>query len=177
MKRDRQQPAGLRVGLDVKGQQREPGSPIGREYLGVVEDRVDPVAGTRVATDLDRSADSPVDEVAVGEAYVRFVATDSRRRQLVAQRRCVLRDGDVDANDRFPVETDPVPARTRVDAEHAGPIRIRFTDEEVRDRSIIADQEGPALRELAVEQHHRPAGFQPVGRLQDEAQGHQTSIL
>ena len=125
------------------------------------------------ATDLNRRADTAFDQVTVGVKHVRFKSRDALGRQLVAQRRGVLRDLHHDARRRFALHCDP--GRIHVlqsRSQPKRPFRISAANVEAGDLPGVADKEGFPSLKLAVDMDDCAPGFDPIGRLKYESPSH-----
>ena len=94
--RDGEQPF-LGVRLDVKGQHARIDPDVRWPQRRIVEDPGDALACARFALDRAASLDAALDEIAHGEAHVRFERINARRMQPIAHWRHVSRDVDLES--------------------------------------------------------------------------------
>jgi hypothetical protein len=166
---DAEQTPRLGVGLDVEGEDAQARGPVGGGEFGVVEDHAAQRDRLSLAVDGQRAAEAPVDEVAHGEADVGLVTGDARALEPPPQRRRVGRHFHLDPDDRPAREGEPAGGAERPGPQRAGPLGVVGLYVEVGDLAAVADEEGAAVLQPAVEVHHRPSTLHAVGRLEDEA--------
>ncbi len=155
--RDRKQPVGPGVRLDVERQYARIDPDVRRAQRRIVEDPRDGLAGARFALDRAARLDAAVDEMAHGKANVSLERVDACRMQPVTQCRHVPRKSDFEAAHRGAVEGSLVDRRRRGRAGYAGPFDIDGADVEAWSLAIVPCEERRAVFQPAMDVNHRAA--------------------
>ena len=141
---------------------------------GLSKIHVTPWPARRRAFDFAAALDAALDQVAHGEAHVRFERVDARGMQAVAQRWHVRRHLDFDSRDRLARERAAVDRLRRRHAQRACALRVGLAHIEMRPLAIVAHEERAAVFQAAVDLDDgnaravRPV-CDPVAGLQNEA--------
>ena len=123
--------------------------------------------------------DAAVDQVAVGEAEVRFQAVDAGLSEPPAERRDVLGERHLDAQDRL-ARKGPELRRdeARARSEGGDPLRGGRRHEEIRHQPVVDDEHRRTILQHRVEVHHGATRDDTVRRREDEAAlGHGAILL
>ena len=151
--------AAVQAGLEVEGQDAQPGHEVGRLQVGIPVDAADPGPALEGAGDGEAPADAAIDQVAVREAEVGLEALHPRFAEAAAQGRDVGGQPHVDAGDGVAGERGQRRGRDgrlgRGAPDEVGGVR---RDEEVGRQAVVDDQGGLAGLQDRVEVHFAAVG-------------------